>query len=43
MIRIMDSKCHCGKCGYEFDIQWEVDDMTNVHNHDEGMGQKTNI
>ena len=37
MIKIEKSICHCGKCGKEFDVKWDVD---YVSSYERGMGEE---
>ena len=37
MIKIGKSICHCGKCGKEFDVKWDVD---YVSSHERSMGDE---
>ena len=37
MIKIEKSICHCGKCGKEFDVKWDVD---YVSSYERSMGEE---
>lgn len=37
MIKIEKSICHCGKCGNEFDVKWDVD---YVSSYERSMGEE---
>ncbi len=37
MIKIEKSICHCGKCGKEFEVKWDVD---YVSSYERSMGEE---
>ena len=37
MVEVKSSKCHCGKCGKEFLVDWDLE-VANVSEH--GMGDR---
>lgn len=37
MIKIEKSICHCGKCGTDFEVEWDVDYITS---YERSMGEE---